>query len=142
MAHPLVNGVAYTGAVAQKQLYGEGETAMGVTCYRIAYIATSWVVTGFGAVASVGDITVVWDGVNSIVDVDWSALETTYTTQPAMIVSAEINQSTPATARFWPQAKAISVSAGKIGFYNDSGTLQPTEDGKMSCLMYIIGEIG
>ena len=142
MAHPLVNGVAYTGAVAQKQLYGEGETAMGVACYRIAYITAAWNVGGFGSTASVGDITVVWDGVNSIVDVDWSALETTYVTQPAMIVTAEVNQNTPSDARFWPQGKAISVSAGKIGWYNGSDVLQTTEDGKMSCLMYLIGEIG
>lgn len=141
MAHPLVDGVAYTGEVAQKQLYGEGDTAMGCAAYRLLYDGAIWAVAGFGSAQSPGDIATNWNGTNKVIELDWSALTITFITQPALIAVGELNVSTYA-ARYMPQGKALSVSTGEIAFFDDTHSLVTTEDTAMACLFFLIGEIG
>lgn len=144
MALEVTNDVTpFTANNAHKFVYGEGDSAMGIAVYRLLYNGATWDVGGFGSGNSMGDITTNWNATDKTLELDWTALETTFAGTPALFATAELAPGSPSTARFIPQGKGLTVNTGVIAFFNDvTGALENTEHTKMACYFAIVGYLG
>lgn len=140
MANPWTNGsTALSAANMGLLMQGDGLGISAVYSFWILYTGAAWSCSNStGSFNSAGHVSFNWDGTNDELEITISGLTRPFTTKPTAMVSPT---NTNDTFNFIPQATASSTSLVTVQFFNSSGTLQTTEDAKMSFYLTLIGDI-